>query len=303
MKNKSKTRQPRSSTWLIMLVVIAASIIVLVLVNNNLREQRIAIIPSDTFIPITMTSVASPVPTIAPVTKNADWKAQDQSFDGVEMVLVPPGCFDMGSFNGQANEKPITKTCFNDPFWIDKTAVTQSQFDHFGGKAAKSSYFRGNNRPVEQITWFEARDFCAKRGGRLPTEAEREYAARGPDDLGYPWGNDLLATNGTDLVNQNSVYVANSNGQTADVGSKSGASWIGALDMIGNVQEWTSSLYQPYPYNAQDGRENGTDTSNARVLRGASWSSTLAFLSATNRVYDSPTTAINYYGFRCARSF
>lgn len=255
--------------------------------------------PTATLTATVVTLTASPIPTVA---ANKDWTPQTRMFDAVEMVLVPPGCFMMGtdkpptSYN--EDQMPSSKQCFDAPFWIDKTEVTQAQFKKFGGHAANTPAFRGDNRPVEQITWFEARDFCAKRGARLPTEAEWEYAARGPDALVYPWGNIF---NGKNLV-----YAANSGDQTAIVGSKvGGASWIGALDMSGNVWEWVNSIYEPYPYDKADGRENKDDTESKRALRGGSWGddTDLGFLDAANRLSYVPSSEGDSSGFRCARSF
>jgi formylglycine-generating enzyme required for sulfatase activity len=212
------------------------------------------------------------------------------------MALVPPGCFMMGSENGDPDEKPVTRICFGKPFWIDQTEVTQAQFKSLGGKAAGASYFKGDNRPVERITWFLSRDFCAKRGARLPTEAEWEYAARGPDGLVYPWGNTFVA--------RNVVFGGNSGGQTANVGSKpSGASWVGALDMSGNVWEWTSSIYRLYPYDATDGRESTGGTAEPHVLRGGSWSFVEFYLRSADRYGFDPSGADYIGGFRCARSY
>ena len=148
-----------------------------------------------------------------PVNANADWTPVSRDFDGVSMVLVPAGCFLM---NDEANNQQ----CFTEPFWIDQTEVTQADFRRLGGVKAAANFFTGDQRPVERITWFEARDFCALRGGRLPTESEWEYAARGPDNLVYPWGNAWDETK--------AVWSGNSNNQTADVGSiAGGASWVG----------------------------------------------------------------------------
>jgi formylglycine-generating enzyme required for sulfatase activity len=227
---------------------------------------------------------------------NNQWKAVTHSFDGVEMVLVPPGCFMMGSDSGESDEKPMNELCFAVPFWIDRYEVTNAQFAAFVGQAGRKSSFEGANQPRERIYWIEARNFCAKRGARLPTEAEWEYAARGPDGLNYPWGNRFDANNAD--------YRGNSNNQTADVGSKpGGASWVGALDMSGNVWEWVSTLYQPYPYSPTDGRENRDDIQSKRVIRGGGWGDGEQSLSATNRSSLTLSDADYNVGFRCARSF
>ncbi len=256
-----------------------------------------------TTVPATVTP--SPTATLIPsfegtailtVTTNNQWKTVMHSFDGVEMVLVPPGCFTMGSDSGESDEKPKNEQCFATPFWIDRYEVTNEQFAAFVGQAGRKSAWEGANQPRERIYWLEARSFCARRGVRLPTEAEWEYAARGPDALNYPWGNRFVA--------DNAVYIGNSNKQTADAGSKpGGASWVGALDMSGNVWEWVSTLYQPYPYSPTDGRENGDDAKTKRVIRGGGWGDGEQSLSATNRSSLTLSDADSNIGFRCARSF
>jgi len=259
---------------------------------------------------------------------NTAWSPITQDFDGVIIVLVPAGCFDMGTSDDQAeyainelgaqlewldDEKPVNQQCFDAPFWIDQTEVTQADFERQGGQKANSNAFDGDQRPVEGITWFEARDFCALRGMRLPTEREWEYAARGPDNLIYPWGNGWNP--------EYAVWGDNSGGQTADVGSRpAGASWVGALDLSGNVWEWVSTIYgiddgdydfsesgerrYSYPYDLTDGREaNSEDRIFVRVLRGGSWYYTnTTNLRAPNRDRIVPNVRSNDIGFRCARS-
>jgi formylglycine-generating enzyme required for sulfatase activity len=263
---------------------------------------------------------------------NADWQAlyprgfhHEFSEDGIPMQLVPVGCFRMGSTEEQieyamtlceqeclggeqereayADETPTARVCFAEPFWIDVYEVTQNAFARLGGQAANDSYFDGDSRPRENITWYEAHDFCALRGARLPTEAEWEYAARGPDGLDYPWGDTYLA-----------VYVVDGHNfdphqQTAEVGSRrNGRSWVGAYDLSGNVAEWTSTLYWEYPYPTDDhgfvrddGREEANST-GARVLRGGSWVNYWGVgVRAANRVHYVPDFTANYLGFRCAR--
>jgi hypothetical protein len=222
----------------------------------------------------------------APVTSNAEWTPVIQEFDGVEMALVPAGCFMMGE-DGKGGEQ-----CFEAPFWIDVTEVTNAQY-------GSSGRWSGDNLPRERVDWFDAVAHCEARGARLPTEAEWEYAARGPDGLVYPWGNEF--------VPDNVVYAGNSGGRTADVGSRpGGASWVGALDMSGNVWEWVSSVYEPYPYDPTDGREvdASSDSSSARGLRGGSWLDGFSnLLRGASRDRGNPSVVVGLDGFRCARSY
>jgi formylglycine-generating enzyme required for sulfatase activity len=231
------------------------------------------------------TATSAPTPTR--VAQNADWTPVERDFDGVTMVQVPAGCFMMGNEDGRRDERPVTEICFDAPYWMDKTEVTNARYGAQGN-------FPGDNRPRENLTWAEAHDFCNKRGARLPTEAEWEYAARGPDNLLYPWGNEL--------VDDNLVFDRNSNNETADVGSKpAGVSWVGAYDMAGNVWEWVSSLYERYPYSADDGREDAESTA-MRVYRGGVGSYIDFGASSAIRFRADPEKRDWFIGFRCARS-
>lgn len=238
------------------------------------------------------------------ITRNVDWRPITQVFDGVDMALVPIGCFMMGSEDEQDDEKPVSRQCIDQPFWIDKTEVTNAQFAQYNGVAGRESRWTDPNRPRDSITWSDARDFCVSRGGRLPTELEWEYTARGPDNLVYPWGNDFIA--------DNVVYRENSGNQTADVGSRpGGVSWVGALDLNGNVWEWVSTIYDtdpssgifPYPYRADDGREDLERTGVLRALRGGSWLNDETIVRAPLRSWFDPSSEYLVIGFRCARSY
>ncbi len=229
---------------------------------------------------------ATPAPT--PVIANADWSPIMETFDGIDMMRVPAGCFVMGSEDGRRDERPAHDICFTTPYWIGRTEVTNGQYNTEG-------HFPGTTRPRENLTWFEARDFCASKNMRLPTEAEWEYAARGVDQLHYPWGDDLIA--------DNLVFDQNSNNETANVGSRpAGASWVGALDMSGNVFEWTSTIYSRYPYDGTDGRENLDDPALNRVFRGGINSYIDFGASAHTRFSLEPDTRDWFIGFRCAKS-
>ena len=300
MKNKSKgrQRQPRA-IWFLSLAVITAMIFCWFVLSGTLHKQLPT--PSVTAVPFML-------PVVSTVTANAQWRPQTQTFNGVPMALVPPGCFVMGmtandiaDLNRQNAENifgdsgPQSQVCFDKPFWIDQDLATNAQFAQFKGTATFASTSTGNKRPRVNISWFEATAFCALRGARLPTEAEWEYAARGPDDLGYPWGNDF--------ADDKAIYVGNSGEQTADVESKpKGVSWVGAFDMAGNVWQWTSSIYKNYPYKADDGRESYTDTSSARLRRGGSFANGSTLLPSTFRFRSGPFNEDSDFGFRCAHS-
>jgi formylglycine-generating enzyme required for sulfatase activity len=258
------------------------------------------------------------------VTSNADWTPYIQEFNGVEMVLVPVGCFIMGSTDEQldyitdsasereyyADEQPNHEYCFKVPFWIDRYEVSNAQFAQFNGYAAISSRWRQANLPREQITWFEARIFCEQRDVRLPTEAEWEYAARGPDSVIFPWGDEFDSTrlNYCD-TNCDSVLKDSSSDDgftyTAPVEEfANGSSWVGAYQMSGNVWEWTSTIYDrfPYPYVPDDGREIVIANYAVRVMRGDSWNGIPPHgLRSAARSQDIPDHWSFYVGFRCAR--
>ncbi|MFN8420358.1 MAG: SUMF1/EgtB/PvdO family nonheme iron enzyme [Anaerolineae bacterium] len=250
--------------------------------------------PRPTVVTLTPIATIAPQATFAATLENNEgWQPQSQTFDGVEMVLVPAGCFKMGSDAGSENEKPVHQQCVEQAFYIDRYEVTNDQFERLGGSAGTPNYWNDPKRPREQITWLEANAFCALRGSRLPTEAEWEYAARGPESLTYPWGNSFVA--------DNVVYSGNIEFETAEVGSKpGGVSWVGALDMSGNVWEWVSSRPLPYPYVATDGRED-SEKDNTRVLRGGSWSDPDTGVTTTARYEVTATDLSGNFGFRCAR--
>jgi hypothetical protein len=247
---------------------------------------------------VTPTTHASATPTFAPTAipadpanlsgtlapaRNEDWTPISATFDGLPYVYVPGGCFSMGTNGGETDEYPAHDVCL-DAFWIGQTEVTGGQWGTEGD----------TRRPRSGVTGFEARDFCASRGGRLPTEAEWEYAARGPQGWVYPWGDEFVANN--------VVFGGNAGGASLPVGSRpGGASWVGAQDMSGNVWEWVSSLYQSYPYSVADGREAFDDFENMRVIRGGAYDNDVDAARAANRYWNLPADAAANTGFRCAR--
>lgn len=151
--------------------------------------------------------------------------------------------------------------------------------------------------PVNEVTWNGARSYCAWRGARLPTEAEWEAAARGREGRRYPWGDQPPTA-------ERAVFGRRSN-ETEPVGSRpAGATPDGVHDLAGNVAEWTSSLYRPYPYRRDDGRED-PEVPGERVTRGGDhvFDSTPEKLRTTFRAGFSRATDVGHrhIGFRCAR--
>jgi formylglycine-generating enzyme required for sulfatase activity/outer membrane protein assembly factor BamD (BamD/ComL family) len=235
-----------------------------------------------------------------------------RSFGGVEMVYVPAGKFWMGSNDGakwaQKGEKPAHEV-FVEGFWIDRTPVTNEEYRHFVQATGhqKPKHWKGGRipkgkeaHPVVYVSWRDARAYCGWRSGqagvviRLPTEAEWEKAARGTHGWLYPWGDEF------DQKKCNSAE--RGAGDTWPVGRYSrGDSPYGLADMAGNVWEWTGSLYKPYPYNAQDGRED-LKAGGRRVVRGGSWKGNQRIVRVAFRYNIEPSYAYDDVGFRCVRS-
>ncbi|MGF1553241.1 MAG: formylglycine-generating enzyme family protein [Paracoccaceae bacterium] len=164
-----------------------------------------------------------------------------------------------------------------------------------GGRFAPTPGYE--DHPVTETTWAGARAYCRWRGARLPTEAEWEAAARGPDGRLYPWGEAA--------PDDRLVFTSGRTGRTAPVGSRPlGASPVGALDMAGSLAEWTASLKRPYPYDPGDGREDPR-ASGERITRGGDYRYDTAAdeLTAVHRdgFSNAPERGHRHIGFRCAR--
>lgn len=268
--------------------------------STSISTPELTLTPAFTAtpIPVLISTLDADVHTLSEVgvIHNADWTPYTEEINGVLMALVPAGCFQMGSDDGTEMDHPVHQVCFEEPFWIDVTEVTNSQFTQFGGQAATLGAWADADRPREQISWIEADALCQKRDARLPTEAEWEYSARGPDGLEYPWGNEFIATIG--------VFGGYSNGQTWDVGSKPGdRSWVGAVDLGGNVEEWVNDWFEKYPSGRQV-NPMGPESGEGRVLRGGAWFNTDPYSTrAAFRYWGNPAVGhSSAQGFRCARS-
>jgi serine/threonine-protein kinase len=284
-----------------------------------------------TYTPAPINTIAAMTPTDvipAPPEKGSE---RILDADGMPQVYVPAGPFLMGSTDleakimiedGRAYPEIPQHTVTLDSFWIDKFEVTNGMYElcvksgaceaPFTESATKYYWYYGNpeysNYPVMWVSWYQARAYCEWAGRRLPTEAEWEKAARGTEGQKYPWGNEPITGERANLCDincprphANPIY-DDGYADTAPVGSyPAGASPYGAMDMAGNVSEWTSTLIQMYPYDAGDGRED-MDSTGERVWRSSPWSNGFWWMRATVRYRSIPGYQRNVLGFRCASS-
>jgi serine/threonine-protein kinase len=256
-----------------------------------------------------------------------------RSRDGMEMVYVPGGTFQMGSSDEQVDdamrlceeyredcqrswfedEQPV-HTVTLDSFWSDRTEVTNAQYRQCmeDGNCDQpgcwdDADYNAPQQPVVCVSWEDARAYCEWAGGRLPTEAEWEYTARGPEGFVFPWGD---AFDGTRLnfCDENCTYEWKATDyddgyeKTAPVGSfEAGASWCGALDLAGNVWEWVQDWYGAYPDGPQT-NPTGPETGHSRVLRvlrGGSWHNVPYRTRSADRFGYIPDLRDGSHGFRC----
>ena len=189
---------------------------------------------------------------------------------GLKFVSIPSGSFDMGSENGESDEKPVRRVRLNG-FSMSENVVTVAQYEAYCkamGKAMPTipsfnADWSKKDHPIVNVSWEDAKGYCAWAGVDLPTEAEWEYAARGGlAGKKFPWGDEF---DGSKLQHS----VGKSAGGTSSVGSYE-ANGYGLYDMAGNVWQWCSDRYGSY--NAQDtDNPHGINTGTVRVLRGGSW--------------------------------
>lgn len=182
------------------------------------------------------------------------------------MVLIPGGEW-MSGEPGSRIKKTLPE------FYIDRYELTQEEYERVMGN--NPSFFKGADRPVEKVTWFQADDYCRRTGKRLPTEWEWEKAARGDGKVDFSKG----------PVENLGWFKDNAGKETHPVGKKS-ANPYGLYDMAGNVWEWTSSDHE----------------SGGKVLRGGSWRNSADSMRPSKRIMSLPIHKFHYVGFRCVRS-
>jgi formylglycine-generating enzyme required for sulfatase activity len=243
----------------------------------------------------------------APATGRRFYRAV-QAGATTNLVFIPPGTFRMGSQTNDAdrfdNEGPQTVVTISRGFWMAKYLVTQG--DYLAMIGSNPSYFTGDsNRPVEQVSWYDATNYCGvltereRAAGRiatnslyrLPTEAERDYACRGWTSTRFSYGDDPGVTN----LGNYAWYAENSDGTTHPVGQKLANPW-GLYDMHGNVAGWCQDWYGPYPGGiAVD--PQGPSTGSYRVIRGGSWDICAICGRSATRHFCNPANGSSGIGF------
>ncbi|NIM10895.1 MAG: SUMF1/EgtB/PvdO family nonheme iron enzyme, partial [Candidatus Aminicenantes bacterium] len=246
--------------------------------------------------------------------------------DGIVMIYIPPGEFTMGS-NDYDREKPPHQV-YLDGYWMGKTVVTVMQYMQFAKntnshypewlekgnkyniKTGSDDHYKkfgpaltGDNYPIVGVSWNDVIAYCkwltekTSLKFRLPTEAQWEKAARGPDGREYPWGKHPPY--------HEKKYYANYDKEdkfkyTSPVGSfPGGASPYGLLDMAGNVWEWCNDWYDSdYYKNSPDKNPQGPESGTYRVVRGGSWYRYAAEIRCAYRFYYAPSLRYFNFGFR-----
>ena len=225
-----------------------------------------------------------------------------------EMVVIPAGSFQMGDLNdtGLSNEKPVQEVKIGYSFAVGKYKITQAEWRAVMGK--NPSEFKGSQKPVENVSWDEAKSFVKKlseqtgKEYRLLSEAEWEYMPRAGSTTKYPWGDEIDSSKAK-------YKIKGSEKGTVPVGSYS-ANAFGVHDTAGNVGEWVEDcLHDNYKDAPTDGSAwlsaSGSDCKE-RVLRGGSWSGDSLnapwFLRSAVRGANFPASGYDNNGFRIART-
>lgn len=245
------------------------------------------------------------------------------------MVLIPAGKFQMGSMEGDVDERPVHMVNL-DAFYIDVHEVTNTQYRQFvestgysspNGTGYTAEYgvldynyqpwldpeFNQPEQPVTNVTWFDAAAYCRWKGKRLPTEAEWEKAALGNSaGIKYPWGDNEPGNRSANFSDINTTFEWRSSSVndgfvfTSPVKSFE-PNGYGLFDMAGNVWEWCADWYDVSYYVESDAKNpKGPEIGERRVLRGGAWYRASHCLRAAERVSDYPDNSLNVVGFRCA---
>jgi formylglycine-generating enzyme required for sulfatase activity len=253
-----------------------------------------------------------PKPIIPPVSEElTPGTSRENLRDRLMYVWIPPGTFKMGCAppdrNCAADEKPQHQVKISKGFWMTRTEVTVGAYERFTDATGHRPPSRTKtnpkwiltDHPVTMVSWQDARDYCQWAGGRLPTEAEWEYAARGgrSDEI-YPWGNrfDAELVNSFEHSKKKGKFL-----ETVPV-RRYETNGFNLYDMAGNVREWTNDVYDPTEYNrggaVVDPHEDGEG--KRRIIRGGSFNGGSKDLRLSLRDHREVLREVtNQTGFRC----
>ena len=212
---------------------------------------------------------------------------------------------------GRDNDENQHRVTLTRDYWLGKFEVTQAQYEAIMGN--NPSYFKGSNRPVEQVSWIDAKAFCNKLNelcaGKLPagykfdlpTEAQWEYACRAGTTTAFSYGDSSDDTKMN--FNGNYPYEGSAKGkyraQTVEVGSLGYKNAFGLYDMHGNVWEWCRDWYDGN-YTGETTDPVGPSSDSYRVYRGGSWDGRAEFCRSADRTGLGPGGRLSYLGFRLA---
>lgn len=217
-----------------------------------------------------------------------------------EMIKIKGGTFEMGSYNGKDNEKPLHKVTVSS-FYIGKYEVTNKEYRMYD--SSHRTGWSDDDHPVEEVSWYDSVKYCewlsnkTGKNYRLPTEAEWEYACRAGSTTEYYWGifmNDSYCWYIVSSRNDNFIY------NSHPIGERLPNDW-GLCDMSGNVSEWCSDWYGDYPSDSVT-NPNGPSSGSYRVRRGGKWSDDADICRSAYRIIGSPNEGYNGNGFRLARN-
>jgi formylglycine-generating enzyme required for sulfatase activity len=238
--------------------------------------------------------------TLADIEKPTVGSARENPKDGLKYVWIPPGTFMMGCSPGdnecEYDEKPAHEVTITKGFWIGQTEVTVAAYKRFSNETGHdfptspdfNSRWRNDNWPIVNVTWDDAKAYCVWSGGRLPTEAEWEYAARaGSTEARY---GDIASIAWSD---------SNSGGRTHNVGEKR-ANGFGLYDMFGNVWEWVSDWYNENYYESRASQDpSGPPSGTRKVVRGGSFANDPSNGRASSRGAGALDSGDSDGGLRC----
>jgi formylglycine-generating enzyme required for sulfatase activity len=244
--------------------------------------------------------VTDPALRQAIIASGRPWRVRDNASQ-IEMLLVPPGVFQMGCSAGDggcvADEYPAHPVTLVTPLYLGRFEVRQSEWSLVMGSNPSGFQCCGiQNRPVEQVSWTAVQVFNAATGLRLPTEAEWEFACRAGTTTPFYSGSSASSLDGI------AWYSVNSWGYTHPVGWKA-PNRLGFFDMAGNVFEWVNDWYGPTYYQSSDPVDpKGPRSGSQKVVRGGSFAVFHGYCRTSARLGIDPEASMTMIGFRVARN-